>query len=119
MGSSRRHPKSHSALSYGVIVLFLAACSGHATDTQPPVVIHERTAECEATPPAPGGDPYESVLARARCDHPDMLVHPRWYLVRRVPSRPSVARFTLDQTNAGTTECCYEVAGTGPARRVP
>jgi hypothetical protein len=118
MGSARRHPKSHSVLSYGVIVLFLAGCSGRAGGTQPPVVIQESAARCDRTPAVPGRDPYESALARARCEHPDMLVHPRAYVLRRVASPPNVARFALEQPASGTRECCYEVTAEGAVWRV-
>ena len=66
----------------------------------------------------PGQDPYEGALARARCEHPDMLVHPRAWLVRRVPSPPMVARFALDRAETHVTECVYEVDRAGRVRRV-
>jgi len=94
-------------------------CSGHAGGTQPPVVIHEGAAECASVPAAPARDPYDAALARARCEHPDMLVHPRGWILRRVPSPPAVVRFALDQTLPRTTECCYEVDGSGAVRRAP
>lgn len=62
-------------------------------------------------------DPYEAALARARCEHPDMLVHPRRYLVRRVPSGPDVARFALDDTESHVTLASYEVDRAGAVRR--
>jgi hypothetical protein len=94
----------------------LAGCGATAARTQPPVVIHATTAGCAET--MPGQDPYEAALAAARCEHPDMLVHPRLWVVRRVPSGPNVARFTLVQTRANTAECCYEVDASGDVRHV-
>jgi hypothetical protein len=67
----------------------------------------------------PAQDPYEAVLARARCEHPDMLVHADWYVVRRVPSPPNVTRFALDQPHTGQALCCYEVDGRGLVRLKP
>ena len=113
----RSHPKSHSGLSYAVIAVFSAsfAC-GAPGPTQPTVVVHASLAACDEIPP--GQDPYEGALARARCEHPDMLVHPRAWLVRRVPSPPMVARFALDRAETHVTECVYEVDRAGRVRRV-
>ena len=80
------------------------------------MVVHASLAACDEIPP--GQDPYEGALARARCEHPDMLVHPRAWLVRRVPSPPMVARFALDRAETHVTECVYEVDRAGRVRRV-
>ncbi len=42
-----------------------------------------------------------------------MLVHPTWYVVRRVPSVLNVSRFVVDQTQTGKSLCCYEVDASG------
>lgn len=82
----------------------MAACSPHAT--QPTVVLRPADACSGAIAPQ---DPYEAALARARCEHPEMLVHPRRYLVRRVPSGADVARFALEDTERHVTVGFYEI----------
>ncbi len=113
--SRRRHPKSHSALSYALVAFFLAGLVGcGATRTQPTVVVRSADACGEARPL---GDAYEAALARARCEHPDMLVHPHAYTLRRVPSAPNVKRFALERAAAAL--CAYEVDAAGAVRGVP
>jgi hypothetical protein len=106
MGFAWRNLKSHSLLSdvvLGLLSVGIVACSGPAT--QPTVSLQTRGMTCDE--PISSQDPYEAVLARARCDEPDMLVHSTSYVVRRVPSTPNVARFTVD--HASKSLCCYEV----------
>jgi len=56
-------------------------------------------------------------LIRARCDHPDMLVHPNAWLLRRVAAPLNVVRFEL--VHDGVVDCAYDVARDGRARRAP
>src|SRR5450755_3586941 len=91
----------------GFLAVF-AACGGGPT--QPTVVVHTAGEMCTDVPPA-GQDVYESVAAKARCDHPDMVANPDGYAVRRIPSR-GAARFVIDDKKTGTSFCCYEVDAT-------
>lgn len=116
MCPSRRHPKSNSGLSYVLIALFLAGCSGGTT--QPTVVVGGSSGgvlACDET--VVGQDAYESATNLARCEHPDMLVHPRAWILRRMPSPPDVARFALEHD--GSAQCSYDVARDGKTKRVP
>lgn len=85
-----------------------------ATPTQPTVVVRS-TDTCGETTLL--RDAYEAALARARCEHPDMLVHPHAYALRRVPSAPNVKRFSLERATAAL--CAYEVDAAGAVRRLP
>jgi hypothetical protein len=91
-------------------VLFLAGCSGGAAPRQDTIVIGSDQLTCDDATSTQ--DAYESALARARCEHPDMLVHPQAYVIRRVPSGPNVPRFAIEETHTGKSFCCYEVSGT-------
>jgi hypothetical protein len=89
------------------------ACSSVAP-TQATVVVRPGDACNETTP---FQDPYDAVLARARCEHPDMLVHPLDWIVRRAPSPPGVRRFALEHQHQ--VERAYEVDATGAVRHAP
>ena len=78
----------------GVFFLIgFAGCSGSA-QTQPPVVVTGMTGgTCDDN--LPGNDPFDRAMARARCDHPDMLVHPRCYTLARAPAAGQARVYAL------------------------
>jgi len=90
------------------------ACSSPGP-TQSTVVVRPGDACGEAT--IAGQDPFETALARARCEHPDMLVHPGDWVLQRVASPPNVRRFAL--TRSGAVDCVYQVDMAGRVRRAP
>ncbi len=98
-----------------MIALFLAGCSAAAT--QPTVVVGGGGGVLACDETVVAQDPYESAMNLARCEHPDMLVHPRAWVLRRIPSPPSVSRFALERD--GAQQCSYDVAQDGKTKRVP
>jgi hypothetical protein len=98
-----------------LIGLIFAACSGHGA-TQPTVVVRASASSLACDDSVVAQDAYDSVMNRARCDHPDMLVHPAAWALRRVPSRIEVKRFALEHD--GRVDSTYDVAHDGRARRV-
>jgi hypothetical protein len=100
------------------IVVLVVACG--ATETQPTVTIATGSGGATCDEGAAIQDPYEAALARARCDHPDMLVHPDRYVLKRVPSPLSVTRFQLDGLAIPMRSfCCYEVDHAGAVATRP
>ncbi len=92
-----------------LVLIVCAGCSGTA-QTQPPVVVTGMSGSvgtCEDG--QPGADPFDRAMARARCDHPDMLVHPRCYTLARAPARGQARLFAL--TVSTPVERC-DVGGT-------
>ena len=47
-----------------------------------------------------------------------MLVHPRAWVVHRVPSPPNVRRYVLERADTHALECAYDVDA-GGVRRAP
>jgi hypothetical protein len=72
-------------------------------------VVVRPTLEAACTDVPTAQDPYEAVLERSRCEHPDMLVHPEWYVVRPVAAPPNLARFAVEDVHAGFVIGRYEV----------
>jgi len=98
----------------GVLIgLLLWGCSsGHTT--QPPVVVGGLSGSggtCDDV--VPSADPFDRALARARCEHPDMLVHPRCYKLERVPAPGQAHVFALSMSTP--VERC-DLGGTTSAR---
>lgn len=73
------------------------------------MVVVRPTLEDKCTDVPTAQDPYEAVLERARCEHPDMLVHPEWYVVRPIAAPPNVARFAVEDVHARTVIGRYDV----------
>lgn len=86
----------------------MAGCG--ARPTQPTIVVGPGDA-CTETVSGQSRD--DAVLARARCEHPDMLIHPRRYLLRRIPSPPTTARYALDDIDSHQVQAEYEFTAAG------
>jgi hypothetical protein len=90
----------------GLLCACFAGCGGNARTTSAHVVIPGAPACYDEIPDQ---DPYEAVMVRARCEHPDMLVHPMAYVIRRVPAPADVARYVIDRD--GRRVGCWELRG--------
>jgi hypothetical protein len=91
-------------------VLLATACS--AGSTQPPVVVSGLSGgTCDEVIPA--ADPYDAAMAQARCEHPDMLVHPRCYVLVRVPAPGDAHLYALEMSTP--VDRC-DLGGTTTAR---
>ena len=75
-------------------LLGTACCAG---PTQPTVVVSGLSGgggTCDDV--VPGKDPFDAAMAKARCEHPDMLVHPRCYVLQRVAAPGDAHLYALD-----------------------
>ncbi len=79
------------------VLLLGTACS--AGRTQPPVVVSGLSGgggTCDDV--VPGKDPFDAAMAKARCEHPDMLVHPRCYALERVAAPGDAHLYALSMS---------------------
>ncbi len=90
-----------------------SSCSSPG-QTQPPVVVgglSGAAGTCDDV--LPSADSFDRALARARCEHPDMLVHPRCYRLERVPA-PGQAHLYALSIDTPVERC--DLGGTTSAR---